>query len=454
MKKKLRYIFLLPLLSLIACSGEDDSVTDEQQFPSLLELHVRAGDFVPDSASDTRATDNGAVTIFENGDRVGITILDGNNNVLANNVPYKYNGNTWSFDSYNGEDKSQCYYDKKAVTYIVYFPYSKAANGVTTIEELKKVFPPQVDQHTQDAYRASDLMIWSSAEGPKESLNVELTHAYASVSFSPPIKTLLDDGNNTECISPSLRISSVSLTVGNELGSLPYYASDGSYRYILPEGFTGSEIRCFYTVRDKVYNNTVTISTSVTPNTRYTFTSEIRTYSLGDARTGDFYCKRGSDDNGYLIPGDVSQEDFIKLLGGNSCVGIVYRVGESIVNSTTYDHGCVIALKDLVIGNTRKFSWYEALAGYYSVAAPSKSSDWYLPNSDECSKILLEKIMLEKQLGYVTALGAENFRVDGFSSFWSSSEVNYFACMMDIDNGLIEEYDKSENFKVRYVLAF
>ena len=118
----------LALLLLAACSPEDDALPGgdgDNTPPAALRIEVSASDFtsattrsnagsnnnIDGNNAATRATDNGAVTTFESGDRIGIIVLDGSGNVLSDNIPYKYNGSAWSFDNANGEGKTALYYD-------------------------------------------------------------------------------------------------------------------------------------------------------------------------------------------------------------------------------------------------------------------------------------------------------------------------------------------------------
>lgn len=355
MKHLLKSIQILSLLAFVACSNEDDALpaAAPPQTGTALEITVRAGDFAEDGAPGTRATDSGKTTTFENGDRIGIIILDANGNILANNIPYQYDGSAWSFDSGNGEGKSPCYYYQNA-TYIAYFPYSPAADGVSTIEGLKDKFQPRTDQRTENAYRASDLMTsGGSLSGSAQS--VTLTHAYASVSLVPKIIYLLDDGQGTRC-EILRKISDVNLMIGDDV-YIAYPAEDGSYRCILSTGFTSGDIRCFYTVGSKTYGNTINISGAVAANTRYTSAPEINViHTLDNAMVGDFYCKRSIENKGYLIPGDAaSLTDAQK----KACVGVVFWLGDATAKDKTLKsdhsgctHGLVVALKDAIDGTT------------------------------------------------------------------------------------------------------
>ena len=138
MKKNLKYLLLLSLLSFMACNGDEKiDLGMVQQDGEALQLNVRVGDFAINDVSSIRATDSGSTGTFENGDRIGIIVLDADNNVLSDNIPYRYDGNIWSFDSNNDEGKTTIYYDNKATVYLAYFPYSKEADNVINIDDLK-----------------------------------------------------------------------------------------------------------------------------------------------------------------------------------------------------------------------------------------------------------------------------------------------------------------------------
>lgn len=119
-------MFFLLLLALCGCSGDEDSISGRvQQAGEALQIKISAGDFITDGTPDTRAIDKGVATTFEDGDKVGVIVL-GNGQLLADNIPYIYNGSQWGFDTSTadseGSGKQQCYYSKKADTYIVYYP--------------------------------------------------------------------------------------------------------------------------------------------------------------------------------------------------------------------------------------------------------------------------------------------------------------------------------------------
>ena len=341
----------LSLLLLAACSPEDDALPGgdgDNTAPAALRIEVSASDF---TTAATRATDNGAVTTFESGDRIGITVLDGSGNVLSDNIPYKYNGNAWNFDNANGEGKTALYYDNKATAYVAYFPYSPEADGITGADipaALKAQFPPRYDQRTEDAYRASDLLVWSNGTGsvPLKTLEIEFTHAYSSLSLSPSIKCKID-GKETSYTTSS--VDDVSFTIGTE-PLLPYRADDGSCRIIVSPQTTDARWFCSY--KAKTYGGTMP-ETALAANNRHTLAptlEDIGAYTFANAQVGDFYCKNDNNE-GYLIPGDAS----LTTEQQTACIGIVYSIDAGRIGKAATDflsgkgvtpHGLVMALTD------------------------------------------------------------------------------------------------------------
>lgn len=356
---------------LSACSNEEIFAPETPQPGSgAIELTVSAGDFVTDGAPDTRAADNGDATTFENGDRIGLIIVaDNGATLVADNLPYTYDGANWAFDSSvassENTGKTAAYYDNgiENVTYIAYFPYSKDADGITTLDALKSRFAPKPDQRGEADYRASDLLVWTSgaASVPQKKLDIALTHAYASISLSPEVKCTLADGNSTVLSYIPSGVSDVSFTIGSDV-CLPFQAEDGSFRCILPAGTSGT-VRWFYTFGGETYGSERDLSGGTTANTRYARqeTMDRGEYGLDKAQVGDFYCKNGSGE-GYLIPGDIAS---LPSEQKAACLGIVYWMGDITGEDPLLKkdkpgctHGLVMALQDAG-GNSLWSSSYE-----------------------------------------------------------------------------------------------
>ena len=498
----------LSLLLLAACSPEDDALPGgdgDNTAPAALRIEVSASDF---TTAATRATDNGAVTTFESGDRIGIIVLDGSGNVLSDNIPYKYNGSAWSFDSGNGEGKTALYYDNKATAYVAYFPYSPEADGITGADipaALKAKFPPRYDQRTKDAYRASDLLVWSNGMGstPLKQLEIEFTHVYSSLSLSPSV-TCKIDGAETSYIPSS--VADVSFTIGTE-PLLPYRADDGSYRIIVSPQTTSARWLCAY--GGTMHSGTMP-KTALAANNRYTLApalADIGDYTLDRAQVGDFYC-RNDKNEGYLIPGDATP-----FPANMNCIGIVFKAGREATDNGTYTdiegremsaiNGYVVALQDVssstlkwadrngqynfgVGTSTSESDWqgydncqkmknggdwsirhfpaanacqnFGTAEPYLRYAAPAGSSGWFLPSCGQLLSLYKNRDVLSGQINKLKAINGYG-SIGWFSGsyYWSSSEYpydRYGARIVGFGNGDVGWGSKNRGFYVRGVFAF
>lgn len=89
------------------------------------------------------------------------------------------------------------------MTYIAYYPYKKEVDGSKTVDDIKSkdVFAPQEDQTTEDLFRQSDILVWTSETGALRHINAELEHLYDLFTFHIKIKWKLvpidEEGNPT-----------------------------------------------------------------------------------------------------------------------------------------------------------------------------------------------------------------------------------------------------------------
>ena len=351
MKQIHLYIVSVVLLVFSACGNDNDELPggDDNTPSAALRIEVSASDFTHVGSADTRATDSGSRTAFENGDRMGIIVLDKDGEILSDNIPYIYNSSAWSFDSNSSEGKVAVNYNNRAKTYLAYFPYTKQADGIKSIDDLKAKLQPLSDQRGKEAYRASDLLVWSQTyETSPKVLTIAFEHAYCLLSFPSSVSVSCNiNGASTATTYESNWISDVSFTLnGNPYSA--YKAADGSYWIITtPQSMTTSD-RWLVTYRAKTYSGSMS-ATTLAAQTRYTLAPSLSfgDYSLDKAKVGDFYCKDASG-NGYLIPGDASLDQ------NTACIGIVCctdanRIGEAAKTalsgkSVTTPHGLVMAL--------------------------------------------------------------------------------------------------------------
>lgn len=307
-------------MMMTACQSEDYETTATGE---PLELTVTASDFTLADGTTTRATDNGTATTFENGDLVGLIIVDKDGNLLADNAPYKLNGSTWSFDTSSGKQPACC--DPAMSISIVYYPYDAAANGAKSVEDLKDKFPVLSDQSTKDNYRKSDLMTWTGTAQKK--ITATLSHARASFSLAQPKVEL-----NSAAVGNAPELSNILLydKEGNALST--YRANDKTFRRILPEGYNGT-VRWAYSYLDGWYGGERTVGGNT--GTRYAQTDKLEIMNVPGhieptvLKPGDYIYQDGTisdgglrmiTSDGYMFSQDVSPES------SKTCVGIIFHV--------------------------------------------------------------------------------------------------------------------------------
>ena len=472
MMKRLMLYTVLGVYLFSACQQEELGEAGIATDAVGLRLTVSASDFVPADNAATRAFDDESVTTFESGDQVGLIILDGSNNLIANNLPYTFDGTSWTTTG-----TAPCY-DPMVTndyTYLVYYPYTASANDMKTVDELKQKITPKTDQSSEDAYRQSDLMVGTGTVARE--INATLSHAYASYSLSPVIKTILDDTSQSAISYVPNTLEEVVFQDGEGEYIQLYRAEDGSYRYILPTDYTGT-IRWFYNYEEKRYGGTWESTAGVTANTRYSrveVLKDLGEYTLDNAQVGDLYC-RDVQGKGYLLPRNAIYE-----LINRECVGVVFALGHSQYDTSDYSdtgigqekcHGYAVALsgaetgyyigwgaQDIELGlypervdnlnnpdqdwdgylYTRKIvdhvggeemlkpmsgattdteqdgypaTYYAVVAHKNLVAAPTNSSGWFLPAIGQLLEVF-------RQGHFVTTVG-DPFRSNEY--YWSSSE--------------------------------
>lgn len=510
MKLKQITIFLSFIL-LIACSGEDIEVPSPQK--EALQLSVSACDFMVNGTPGTRATDDGNEVVFEKDDRIGIIILKGTDGtgVEADNLPYIYDGNEWKFDTETAtaekSGKSVYYYDNKAakVTYIVYYPYDVKANGAKSKADLKSRFTPNAVQDSKEIYRASDLMVWTLINvTPQKRLNVQMEHAYFSVSILNQFRYELSSNalGVKYTYNAASDVTNVVFRMGNVLYK-PYQAADGSYRYILPANFTGN-IDCFYTFGGTTYKKVLTIPDDASPNTRYSYTHtmEGESYTYNDIVVGDYYCLTSTKQGGFLIP----EKDKSKINDfGLTCIGIVFKAEKDANDDSEYEtgkpatiHGYAVALKDAHAergawgirtnsisvdnadnNNPTKYDGYKnttivrqlpeyagtnvnaplansqywafKVASDYNVTTPLESSGWYLPSIQQLKDCNDATITSRLEAAGGTDFKRSSGSTAGTDSdpnhYWSSNEKNKYDAWYYFfgEGGKTHSYAKSNN---------
>ena len=441
---------LLLIAGLAGCSEEETLSGTPGDTRTPITITVTDGGYTPDDAArqstagsdirqnadnrpSTRAVDNGYATTFTAGDKIGLYAVVGDA-VVSSNIPLTHNGTGWT---------GEAYYEGAKAKYFAYYPYQSTLTGTLDASatdasaffaNVISAWTPATDQGTHAAYTASDLMTGSGTIGAKQtggtySLELTMTHAMALVVIETPATkyTLTTDANYTwTAEAPDTRF----------YGFTPYNPSLGTYRYLVEPGQSGAaDLMGSYTATGSDGSSSVTKEYAVSPvgiaAANYVHykvdggatTVISKTHTL---QVGDFYMNDGS-----LVSKDAELSEAQK----QACIGVVYCVDNNFITDKStkkseggYIHGLVVALKDARTSS----DWYDAgsAASDYgnTVAAPSGSSGWYLPNLNELkyicwgnnnSQSISGKNNLNTQFGKLSDSSANVF---GDVGFWSSTE--------------------------------
>lgn len=362
MTKPIIPYILLALCMLSACNtafDEPDAMASGES--EMLTLTVSAFDIVESNDPSTRSEempDNG-ITTFQDDDRVGLIVLDSEGNLLADNVPYIYDENDWTFWEENPDGKQPVYFDAAMSTYIVYYPYDKEVDGSKNVDDIrsKNVFEPQNYQTTELLYRKADILVWTSEGKAIHNIKAEMKHVYDSFSFRidikwdlvpiaeevvyEPMRETLKDFK-IEFIpdeNPSDKITLFD-SEDDESNNRIYLDNDGYYRYLMSRGQKGT-ISWHYTYRYITFSGKRKIDTNYSGRRYVNYeTADMGELPGPNMQVSDFYCSRGN--TGYVFPWDAAFRidetiDYKKIpFANHHCIGLVIRLGQHINDISDY----------------------------------------------------------------------------------------------------------------------
>lgn len=434
MKTNILYFPLLVLLSavsLCSCSNDDEPVTTATDGTTLT-VTARADGFAStDGTPQTRASENDYTTTFTNGDQIGVFAVKGGNVISdCKNVQLTYDGEKW-----NGN----VIYKYADATYFAYYPYTADMDDKTSVDKIVEAFNTTVsgttDQSTYANYTACDLMTASgdAASVSGKSLSFTFSHAMSLIEISLPVQKY-KTSEAADAYEYSAPVFNPTFSLAPNSGSAttitPYYMGNGIYRYIVPAGASGATVSGAFNTAD---GKTIEYSKSSLPlsagnykrlNVTYEGTTVVRALVVGD-----FYYSDGS-----IFPCPPDGEDI--TVPSEGCIGVVYCVNNGfIMNYSTkkseggFIHGLVVALKDASTSSNWNNAGNAASNYGNTVAAPSGSSGWYLPNLNELkyicwgnnsSQSTSGKNNLNTQFNKLSSGSADVF---GDYDYWSSTEI-------------------------------
>lgn len=332
---KNRFIYIMCVAGIMmSCSHEENLISENGNVSTekMLILDVSIGKY----SNSSRTAIDGVNLTFVKDDVVGVWVKDNNKTY---NVPYRYDGEEWSFDI-TVDARMFEPSEGKIYNYVVYFPYNKEADNVQNLDELKGLFEIKADQSSESNYNLSDFM-YDEISG-SNNISADLQHVNTLFLLKPLI-------TYTEKKFAPI-ISELKVNIG-EKEYTPYALNNGEYRLILPASDIQQEITWSYSHNEKNYGNS--IQTSRVANSAYIVEESLGVYryNIENTKEGDYLC---INDNASLfaLPGD--RVDLSKKISDFTCIGIVFHSGKHPSDDCDYKglidntvHGYAMALKDL-----------------------------------------------------------------------------------------------------------
>lgn len=240
---------------MVGCSQEEvlDMESGQQEGQALTISATSVG--FEASNAETRVSEQGAQTLFEDGDQMGLYVIENpgadNAKIILRNVALTYQNGAWSANR-------TIYYYKNS-DYIAYFPYkADLASDIKATEveaKIKEVFDANLAVHKTDqsdkaVYHAADLMTakidaatLANQGGTTKELNFSLKHSYSMIELSIPIHrfyyTVGADATTRQVnYDVPMREFTLNLTDGGvtEAEVIPYHLGDGIYRCLVTPG--------------------------------------------------------------------------------------------------------------------------------------------------------------------------------------------------------------------------
>lgn len=335
--KTSRFLYTVVAILVAASCSEDEMSESSVAVTGEGGLTVVATDNGFENADgSSRATTEDYATTFEEGDQMGIFVVDSDNTVEVDNLCLTLTGGSWTGSTLS-------YYAD--ASYIAYFPYDSSLSGMTSEDDIVTYFTDNklsnlTDQSTEDNYEAADLMTASVTEGVEEggTITFVFSHKMSMIELQIPVRTFVTD-DEWEYSAP--------LECSLDMDYTPYAYKKGTYRLIVAPDTNVPSISG--TFNDGATNYSFdTSSASGTTLAAGTYTKINVTASDAGIPTdavnrnlaaGDFFYSDGS-----IWPGDDEYGDNIPQ---DNCIGIIYSTDVPASNqeyAAGYTHGYVVAL--------------------------------------------------------------------------------------------------------------
>lgn len=339
-------------------SGTESPESPAQMEGELLRLHVSDAGYL-DADAGSRATDSGLTTTFVDGDKIGLFVVNNEDEVLYANVPYTKSGEEWTAEQ-NVRTKG---YPVRVFAYYPYVGDDKIIGKINKeAQDASAFFQKYIEgldisnQSTLADYRQADVMACmvsiDDAEAARDALTLTMNHQMGLVVVKLPTEVTfssvtyyLKDDESYEWTIPDgklpANLSDESFTVSGiqplkEETGYRYLCKSGEHNISFNGGFTTYERVKSYRVSDATVSagSSKTYNVSVTPLDDPQKVEHI-------LQVGDFYMEDGS-----ILPWSDTSSD------KTNCIGIVFWSGDPTATDLVLKeehpnckHGLVVSLK-------------------------------------------------------------------------------------------------------------
>lgn len=333
---------------MVAGCSQNEILNESVDTANVLKVTVTENGF-ESVDSESRAVDNGAATNFENGDKIGVYIVEDGATVIQKNVALTYNSATSAWDG------TLYYYE--GADYIAYYPYDEEMGEMKSVADIQKYFSENKytqDQNSAEAYRNCDLMTAEvKAENVQEGgdLNLALSHAMALVEFNIPTYAY-KTSDEADAYTYGVPLGDLTITLGGT-DYTPYNISTGLYRCIVSPSDAAFDINGSF--MDVKVNKPVKFEKAGVTMTANQYKRYNVTY--GGAPGTGVTTRPIEVGDYYYTDGNIVPKDFPTVPAG--CIGVVFSTTTNhemaLDGVTACNHGYVLSLKNAsgnVSGNT------------------------------------------------------------------------------------------------------
>lgn len=365
MKTNYLTLSVMALAAAFTACSQDNEIPETNVSDNAQALTIQATESGFEAAEkEGRATDDGKITVFEDGDKMGLFVVRDNGSVVKVNEPITYNGTTWT-------TTTPVYYYTDA-DYIAYFPYDAdlSVSETTTTDitdDIISAFDTYFEDHKADqsdlsTYRNADLMLATiTAEDlakqttENKTLKFDLEHNYSMIELNvPSYKYSYTYGETTREFS--VPMSNFEVTLGEEPVT-PCHIGNGVYRMLVKPGDINLEGRFEDPKEQRPVNfdNSKATTKSLTAGSYVKYNISYKGAPSGDAEErdiiGDYYCQDGS-----IYPSGLAAVP-------DNVIGIVFStVGDADFGENTSYEYYVVSVKErnamgfLVPGNKEQLA--------------------------------------------------------------------------------------------------